>query len=1234
MASESLISLLTGAPEFASLLDGIKRGFPDQMVYGVSASLKTFLMAALYSQSKRPCLVVTNTIQQAERIREDLTTWLPDADVVSFPPMEYMPFEVVAHSPEVVGQRLYVLERLARGETPIVVAPASALYRSLTPRDVFGGALLTLKPGLNIGRDGLVSRLVRQGYERVDMVESKGHVAVRGEIVDVFPLSSDYPLRVAFWGDEVDEIRQFDPASQRTIEKVNAVSVGPAREFILPSGDLTGAAERIRHDLDQTVARLRRLRARQEAAEAPDPALMAEEAPKKGRGKKKEIPKALFDAGDAASKLQERVEAHLAKLDEGIYFEGLEQYANFFYDHLESLLDYFPGRVLVLVDEPARIRDISSETELRDADRQTTMMEKGGLLPGQLGLYLGFTELIQRFRQHTAIHFSALGRGVPGIHPQNEVGISATPMQEFHGQWPLFQEELQRWRKQAYRVVVMTATADRQLRLRDLMSDADILSGSGEGGGVIPAPLQGATWVGVGSLEGGFQWPGLRLVLVTDGEVFGRVKKRRRALAGPAGQTSSGAGPSSREVARVVSYQDLKIGDYVVHATHGIGKYLGVQSETILGSTRDYLVIKYEGTDRLKIPTEQIDQIQKYVGAEGHEPRLNKLGGSEWAKVKSRVKESIREMAAELLRLAAMRQASPGYPFPPDTVWQKEFEDAFPYEETPDQLKAVQEIKRDMETGQAMDRLLLGDVGYGKTEVALRAAFKAASDGKQVAILVPTTILAQQHYGTCKSRMEGFPLNMAVLNRFKSAKEQAETLKGLADGTIEVVVGTHRLLGEDVRFKDLGLLVVDEEQRFGVQHKERIKKLKANVDVLTLSATPIPRTLHMAMVGMRDMSVITSPPEDRYPVETFVAEYDEELIRDAIGRELSRGGQVFFVHNRVQDIDKVASRIQQLVPEARIAIGHGQMKEDRLEQIVLDFLEGEYDVLVATTIIENGIDIPQVNTIIVDDADHLGLSQLYQLRGRVGRSNRLAYAYFLYKRDKVLTEVAEKRLSAIKDFTELGAGFKIAMRDLEIRGAGNILGPEQHGFIVTVGFDLYTQLLEEAVRELKGEAPPVKEIQPSIELHVDAFVSDQYVADARQKIDAYKRIIAIRSLEDMEDVAAELVDRFGSLPDPVKNLLDIAALKVQCGTVGITALTQMKDMVTVKFLPGAAGKIPLDRLILLNRKPEFKGRITVPRGTKVTQFSVNVAPLDQRSLLRVLRELVANLQSLSLETVR
>lgn len=1215
MSTESLIAQLQSAPEFHSLLEGLKRGFPEQMIYGVSASLRSYIMAGLQAKTKQPCLIVTSSIQHAAHLQEDLMTWLPDREVALFPPVEYLPFEVVAHSPEVVGQRLYVLERLALGENLVVVAPANALYRSLTPHERFRDSLLHLKAGDDLGRDELLGRLVRQGYERVDMVESKGHVAVRGEIVDVFPLASDYPIRLAFWGDEIDEIRRFDPATQRTLDKVEAAAIGPAREFILPAGDLSGAAAKIRHDLETTVSRLRKLREKQAKAEEP--------APKPTAKGKKKLAEVVFDTGDGAMRLQERVEAHLAKLDEGIYFEGLEQYANFFYGQLETLLDYFAESPLVLVDEPARVRDASAELEIRDADRQVAMLEKGGLLPGQLGLYLNFTELLHRCRRYPTIHFSALGRGVQGIRPQNEVGVSATNMQEFHGQWPIFHEELQRWKRQNYRIVVLTATAERQQRLREIMADAGMESTAGSG--VPLAPMPGTVWVGVGALEGGFQWPGTRLVVVTDGEIYGRPKKRRRTAAVPSEQNAPD-GPSSREVARIASYQDLKVGDYVVHVTHGIGKYMGVQSETILGATRDYLVIKYDGTDRLKIPTEQIDQIQKYIGSEGHEPKLNKLGGSEWAKVKHRVKESIREMAAELLRLAAVRQSIPGHAFPPDTVWQKEFEDAFPYEETPDQLKAVQEIKADMELPQPMDRLLLGDVGYGKTEVALRAAFKAVNSGKQVAILVPTTILAQQHYATCKSRMEGFPINLAVLNRFKTGKEQKETLKGLAEGTIDLVIGTHRMLGEDVTFKDLGLLIVDEEQRFGVQHKERIKQLRANIDVLTLSATPIPRTLHMSMVGMREMSVITSPPEDRYPVETFVAEYDDELIRDAIGRELARGGQTFVVHNRVQTIEKVASHIQKLVPEARIAVAHGQMKEDKLEQIVLDFLDGEYDVLLATTIIENGVDIPMVNTIIVDDADRLGLSQLYQLRGRVGRSNRLAYAYFLYRRDKVLTEVAEKRLRAIKDFTELGAGFKIAMRDLEIRGAGNILGPEQHGFIITVGFDLYTQLLEEAVQELKGEQPKIKEIQPNIELQVDAFISDQYVPDARQKIDAYKRIIAIRSAADAEDVAAELIDRFGSLTDPVKNLLDIARLKVICSSLGITSVSQMRDQVTIKFIPSAAGRIPLTDFLVLGRKPLFRGRIGV-KGPKVGQFTIKVGDLDPRSLLRLLHELLSHLQN-------
>lgn len=1221
MPTGTILDLLHSAPEYTSLLDGLKRGLHEQMAYGLSGSVKSFVAAALRAETGRPTLIITATLQQAERFREDLINWLPGQEIVIFPPMEYLPFEVVAHSPEVIGQRLLVLEQLARGENPVVIAPVAALYRRLTPYDTFVGALLDLKPGIGIGRDVLLAELVRQGYERVEMVESRGHVAVRGEILDLWPLSAQHPVRLEFWGDEIDEIRRFDVASQRTIETLAEVTIGPAREFILPKGDLTWVGERIRRDLDQTVARLRRLHEKQAGQDDPDSIEVQA---------RRRAPRLFSDAASAAEKLLDRVGGHLDKIDQGGYFAGLEQYATFFYDQLDTFLDYFEYTPLVLVEEPARIREATSELEVREAERQTAFMERGGLLPGQIGLYMNYTDLFVRLRHAHTIYMTALLKQVPGSQPQNVAGFTVTPMQEFHGQWPIFHDEVVRWRKQQYRVVIVASTRDRQNRLREVLLDAGIESGAGAH--ILTAPAQGACYAGLGSLEGGFQWPGLRLVVVTDGEIYGRPKKRRRPAAiGLQGQAGPG-GPAGRDAARIAGYQDLKIGDYVVHVNHGIGKYLGVQSETILGSTRDYLVIRYEGTDRLKIPSDQIDQIQKYIGAEGTEPRLNKLGGAEWSKVKARVKESVREMAAELLRLAAYRESLPGHPMPPDTDAQSAFEDAFAFEETPDQLQAAAEIKNDMQRPRPMDRLLLGDVGYGKTEVALRAAFKAAHDaGKQVAILVPTTILAQQHYTTCKNRFEDTGVVVQVLNRFKSAREQTEILKRLADGRVDLIIGTHRLLGEDIRFKDLGLLVVDEEQRFGVQHKERIKQLRHAVDVLTLSATPIPRTLHMAMVGLRDMSVITSPPEDRFPVETYVAEYDDELVREAIGRELSRGGQTFFVHNRVQSIDRVAARLQQMLPEARITVAHGQMKEEKLERIMLDFLEGDFDVLVATTIIESGIDIPKVNTMIVDEADHLGLSQLYQLRGRVGRSNRLAYSYFLYKRDKVLTEVAEKRLQAIKDFTELGSGFKIAMRDLEIRGAGNILGPEQHGFIVTVGFDLYSQLLEEAVQELKGEVP-VREVLPNVEIQVDAFISDQYIGDPRQKIDAYKRIIAIRSETDANDVREELEDRFGALPEPVKNLLEIAKLKERCAALGVSAISQQKDRITVK-LAASNVRLPMDYVLMLSRRPEFRNRLIVT-GAKPNYFTLRVHEWKPADVFMALRKLIPNLQELSTASVR
>lgn len=1209
MLAETLLDLLHLSPEYHSLLEGLKKGYREQMVYGLSGSMKSFLAAGLRRETGRPFLLITSTIQQAERMRDDLATWLPGQESVLFPPMEYLPYEVMAHSPEVAGQRLAVLERLARGENLLVVAPAAALLRTLVPPDVFGNALMAFAVGAPINLDQVTLALARQGYERVDMVEGRGQFARRGDILDVWPLSNAAPVRIESEWDEVTRIRRFDPGTQRSVDDLQGILVGPAREFVLPVVTQE-AAHRIRADLDQAVLRLRRLKDKKQRE--------AERRAREAHVKDERLAALFFDAGNAAEKLQERVEGHLERLDSEIWFEGLDQYLPYFYPNGASLLDYFKRQPLILVDEPARLREAAQELEQRDQERQVAYLERGGLLPGQMGLYLGYTEFLGRLHRWQSIHLSLMLRKVQGLEPQHMVSVTAKPMQEFHGQWPLVREELDRWHDQRYRVLMVAGTGERRERLRQTLFDAHMIPSvlepelGADGLPALAAPSPGQICLATGSLEGGFQWPGLRLCIVTDGEIYGRTKKKRRVVA-----------HTGREAARIATLQDLKVGDYVVHVNHGIGKYLGVRSEQILNATKDYIVIQYEGTDRLKIPTDQIDQVQKYIGAEGHEPRLNKLGGAEWAKVKQRVKESIREMAAELLRIQAMREAVPGYAFGADTPWQAEFEDAFPYEETPDQLQAVAEIKKDMERARPMDRLLLGDVGYGKTEVALRAAFKAAADGKQVAILVPTTILAQQHYATCRQRFGGFPIEVDVLNRFRTPREQQQVLERLVRGEVDIIIGTHRLLGDDVRFKDLGLVVVDEEQRFGVQHKEKLKMLRATVDVLTLSATPIPRTLHMSMVGMRDISVITTPPEDRFPVETYVAEFDEELVQDAVLRELHRGGQVYYVHNRVQTIEKVAARIQQLIPDARIGVGHGQMKEEQLEKVMLDFIDGEHDVLVSTTIIENGLDIARVNTLLVEDADHLGLAQLYQLRGRVGRSNRLAYAYFLYRRDKVLTEPAEKRLSAIKDFTELGSGFKIAMRDLEIRGAGNILGPEQHGFIISVGFDLYCQLLEESVRELKGEAAPPPEFQPAVELAVDAYLPDTYIMDPRQKIEAYKRIIAIRSEEDIRDVAEELTDRYGDFPEPVQNLLTIARVKLLALEHGLSSVSQLRDRVHIKLL---GNQRPDPGLVaMLNRK--YRGRVM--SSMRPPALTLRVTDWTPADVLLAVEDILTSFQPLS-----
>ncbi|MDI3298435.1 MAG: transcription-repair coupling factor [Bacillota bacterium] len=866
---------------------------------------------------------------------------------------------------------------------------------------------------------------------------------------------------------------------------------------------------------------------------------------------------------------------------------------------------YLPPGTATLAVEPARLRERLEGIHREWRERIARLAEQGALIPGQEGLVLEPERVGALWRECPGLDLSGLAPAATEARP---VEVRARAIPAFRGQLALLTQEMERWRARRQRCLIVTEVASQRHALAEQLRN--------EGLEAVEAPdgncelPEGAIRLVEGRLGSGFELPGLRLVVLTPGELRGRQPGIRRPR------------PRLESVGQALSrWEDLAPGDYVVHVQHGIGRFLGVQAMEVQGVRRDYMILEYEGGDRLYVPTQQIDAVQKYVGAEGRAPRLYRLGGGEWERVKERVRSSVREMADELLQLYAARQAVEGHAFSPDTPWQREFEESFPYEETPDQLRAVEEIKRDMERPRPMDRLLCGDVGFGKTEVALRAAFKAVMDGKQVAVLVPTTVLAQQHLVTFRRRLAGFPVRVEALSRFRSTAEQEAILTATRRGEVDVLIGTHRLLQSDVGFKDLGLVIVDEEQRFGVEHKEFLKKLKSSVDVLTLTATPIPRTLHMSLAGIRDMSVIETPPAGRFPVETYVVEYDEALVREALERELARHGQVYYVHNRVQTIDQAYERVRRMLPDARVLVAHGQLSDERLEQVMMDFLEGRADILVCTSIIENGLDIPRVNTLVVEDADRFGLAQLYQMRGRVGRSDRIAFAYFTYRRQKVLPETAQKRLEALKDFTELGSGFRIALRDLEIRGAGNILGAEQHGFIASVGFDLYAQMLEEAVRELRGERS-VPATRATVELALDAYVPDGYVRDPRQKIELYKRVQRLEQADEVDELLEELVDRFGDPPEEVRNLLELARLRIAATELGILALTQERRELHVQF----AG-------FLSSLKPELQGlavpgvgRARVDAGGRVG-FRIPTGPVAGPELLdrarRVLQAVAA-----------
>ncbi len=1114
---QGLLKLIKDTTEYAGLVNGMAANRIQQQVFGLTGAQRNLIIASLVDACYPTVLVVTANEVEAGQVVDDLSALLPSKRVVQFPISEQLPFQVLAHGIEVTSARLAVLEGLCCLEPMIIVAPVEALLGRLSPPDVFASAGLKLAVGDLQDTSELGQHLVSIGYERVQLVERSGQFSVRGGIVDIYPIVSKTAVRLEFFDDVVDSIRLFDIESQRSDTKIDRLDIPPAREMV---------ASRTTWDMGYNAVKVECQVAQRKLAKSGDQT--------------------------ALSFFEEHFGHLLDMLDEGVYFLGLEQFMPYFYPRTVSLLDYLPTGTPVLINEPLKIREVVQSIQRERTETYAELLTRGKVLPGQVKCYLNWDELYEGIAARRAVYFSFMPRQAPFIRPQNIINFAAKSMHSFLGHTNLLADEIRQWRRNGNAVVLLVTGQDRGHHLLDALKDEKVdafyissLDAEVKTGHVV---------ISHGQLSGGFELVNARLVVITEGEIYGQRKRKKREQPREAGN-------------RLELFTDLKAGDYVVHVNHGIGRYIGIVPLDIGSIRKEYLLIKYAGEDKLYVPTDQVSLLQKYLGAEVDSPRLSRLGGAEWNRIKNRVREAVRDMAQELLALYAARETVQGYAFGVDTIWQKEFEDAFPYEETPDQLRAISETKKDMENPQPMDRLLCGDVGYGKTEVALRAAFKAVMESKQVAVLVPTTILAQQHYNTFRERFAGYPVTVEMLSRFRTSREQRQIVQDLKDGRIDIVIGTHRLVQEDIVFKDLGLLVVDEEQRFGVTHKEKLKKLRTSVDVLTLTATPIPRTLHMSLVGVRDTSLLETPPENRFPVQTYVLEEDPLLIREAIRRELGRDGQVYYVHNRVNELDNVAMWIKGLVPEARIITAHGQMREEELEQVMLDFIDGAYDVLVCTTIIESGLDISNVNTLIVREADHFGLAQLYQLRGRVGRANRLAYAYLTFRKDRILNEVAEKRLAAVREFTELGSGYKIAMRDLEIRGAGNLLGAEQHGHIAAVGFDLYCRLLDEAVREARGqyEEHPLDTV---VELPIEAYIPNEYISDTNQKVEIYRRIASLKKGSTISDLEEELVDRFGDLPNSVQNLLRISQIRVMAGYLKIKSVNKQQGFYRLTFAPG------------------------------------------------------------------
>ncbi len=1048
---------------------------------------------------------------RANELCDELKNLIGDK-VAVYPNFEIRFHNINSLETNLENHRIEIMNRLISNEKFIIITTASALSKKLSTPKFFKSHYIYIDENSEVNLNELTERLIKMHYDRVDFVEAKGQFSIRGSIFDIYPVNFKNPVRIELFGDDVDSIRSFDINSQRSVEKLQSVELIPAKEMVLSKADVDNILTGLKKDIEKLQ-------------------------------KLKLFGKDIEKSTEKFYKIYDdlKMNYHISNMDLISPYIKKESFS--------TLLDYLSQDSIVCTEDILKIYDRNLEIENIFHENVLFSIENAEILDSHKDILIPFEKILNRIKEFSIVNFTQLLKRTKIINPKSIVNLKTIETEVFNRKFDMLFQSLKYKLQRGYKIIIFAGSLEKANNLKEILNSENINCNIFED---LEFELKSSI-LGISTLnlESGFEYPIQKILFLTHKEIYGTVKK-----------TSKKSKKKSKE--NLLDYTDLNVGDFVVHENHGIGEYRGIEQIDVDGIVKDHILILYKGNDKLYIPTDQMNLIQKYIGKDGYRPKLNKLGSSEWVKTKTRAKKVLDEIALDLVQLYAKRDKIRGFAFSEDTSWQKEFEDSFIYEETYSQLRAINEIKRDMEQFKPMDRLLCGDVGYGKTEVALRAAFKAMMDDKQVAFLVPTTILAQQHYNTARERIGDFPLEVEMISRFRSPLKQKEILKNVKNGKVNLLIGTHKLLSNKLEFKDLGLLIIDEEQRFGVKHKEALKKIKENIDVLSLSATPIPRTMQMSLVGIRDMSILDDAPEERVTIATFVLEYNDTVIREAIYKELNRCGQAYFVYNRIKDMDKMYVELSKLVPDARIAMAHSKLTNKELENIMYDFQEGEYDILLCTTIIETGMDIKNCNTMIIYDADKMGLSQLYQLKGRIGRSTRRAYAYFTYEKDKVLTEISEKRLMAIRDFSEFGSGFKIAMRDLELRGAGNILGESQSGHIETIGYEMYVRMLEESIRTVKGETLQIKN-QTTIELSVDAYIPSSYIGDSNQKIDMYRKIAEISSREDFNEIYDELTDRFGDVPTTVLNVMNVSYLKSISTNLSFIKIIDRDKSVVFKF---------------------------------------------------------------------